>query len=130
MATGAIHVQGLAELQRDFRRMSKELVGDLRRELKDAAEPVKKLGESLALGEIRNMPSSPRWAGMRIGVSGQAIVYMVPSARSRRRRGGARPNLAPLLLDRAMEPALERNSGQILARVDRMLGRLGGEYGF
>lgn len=127
MATGAVRVRGLRELQRDFKKMSKDLSKELRKELKEAAEPVRSSAEKLALGKIRNMPRSPDWAGMRTGVTARS-VYVVPS---RRRRGGSgRTNLATLLLERAMDPALQENEDKVVDRLDDMLGRLGDGYGF
>ena len=108
--------------------MDKSLAGDLRSELREAAEPVADTSAEFALGRIRNMPGSPRWAGMRT-VAGARSVIVVPSAR-RRRGGKGRPNLAKLLLERAMDPALEAKSDEVVKRVDRMLGRLAGHNGF
>lgn len=125
---GAVRIRGLAELQRDFRKISKDLTKELRNELKEAAEPVRAAAESKALSEIRNMPRSPHWAGMRVGVAGRGMVYVVP--RARRRGGSGRTNLKTLLLERAMDPALEEKRDEVLDRVDRMLGRLAGEHGF
>lgn len=128
MAAGAVRVKGLRELTRDFRNLSKELKGELNKELRKAADPVAKDAEGLALTEIRNMPASPHWAGMRIGVSlAQGVVYMVPSAR--RAGGSPRPGLAPQLLEQ-MDRALEQNQDQVVGRVDDMLGRLAGENGW
>ena len=130
MADGAIRVIGLKELSRDFKRMSKELSDELVGELKDAAQVVVDEAEELALRRIRNMPRSPRWAGMRIGVSrAQGLVYMVPAAR-RRSGGSGRKNLADLLLDEAMDPAAEKNAGKVVDRLDDMLGRIANGNGF
>lgn len=107
--------------------------GDVHKELNDAlraaAQPVADEAEMLAMTRIRNMPRSPHWAGMRIGVSvARGVVYMVPAARSKRTR--KRPNFGELLLERAMDPALERNAAKIEHAVDDMLGRLAGDNGF
>jgi hypothetical protein len=128
MAEGAI-IRGLEELDRDFRKIAKDVTKEFRKELIEAAEPVKRTAEELALGRIRNMPRSPRWAGMRIGVSvAKSSIYMVPSAR---RRGSAgRPNLANLLLERAMDPAVEQSADQIVGRVDAMVAHLAARNGF
>jgi hypothetical protein len=126
-----VNVRGLKELSRDFRRISKGLSDDLVDSLKEAAEVVERDAEDFALGRIRNMPSSPRWSGMRIGVSrAQGLVYIVPSARSRRRAGSSRGNLANLLRERAMDPAVERNASSVEKKVDDLLGRLAGQSGF
>jgi hypothetical protein len=129
MATGAVRVRGLRELTRAFKKISKDLDKELTNELKEAAEPVRSGAEKLALGRIRNMPRSPHYAGMRVGVSkAQGAVYVVPAWR--RRGGSGRANLKTLLLERAMDPALEENQGEVLDKVDRMLGRLAGHQGF
>jgi bacteriophage HK97-gp10 putative tail-component len=131
VAVGAVRVRGLRELNRDFRKISSKLSDELRDALKEAAEPVREEAEGLALGKIRNMPRSPRWAGMRIGVSrAAATVYMVPAARSRRSKGGSRPNLANLLLDQAMDPALDNKQDSVIKRVDDMLEHLFSRNGF
>lgn len=132
MASGAtVRVEGLRELSRAFKRISKDLSDDLVKELKAAGDDVKEDAESFALGRIRNMPQSPRWSGMRIGVArAQGLVYMVPLARSRRRPGGGRSNLGDLLMDRAMDPALEKNAAGVVRKVDDLLDRLAGVNGF
>ena len=132
MPQGAVRIKGLRELQRDFKKMSKELSRELRSELKEAAEPVQRRAEELAFSEIRNMPLSPQWARMRIGVSAKS-VYVVPLSRSRGGKGRGRrrrPNLAPLMLERAMDPALEQKQGEVVQRLERMLDRMGTDNGF
>ncbi len=125
MAT--VRVKGLSELNRDFKKMDRDLSKELRKSLKEAAEPVKDAAQELALTRIGNMPRSPDWAGQRVGATARS-VYIVPK---RRRRGGSpRPNLANLLLEQAMEPALEEKSDEVAGRVDRMLGELGDDNGF
>ena len=127
----AVRVRGLAELNRDFRRFSGDISTQLVDGLKEAAEDVRTDAEQLALGRIRNMPRSPRWAGMKINVArGNAAVRMYPKARSRRRPGGGRSNLANLLLDRSMDPALEQNAAGVEKKVDDLLGRLASKNGF
>lgn len=129
MATaGAVHVKGLRELTRDFKKMSKELDDEVTDELKRVAEPVKQVATRYALGHIGNMPRSPRWAGMRVGVAkGRGVVWMRPAAR--RRGGSPRSNLGPLL-QREMEAAVENKEQEVVNGLDKMLGRLGGDYGF
>ena len=128
MATWAVRVTGLAELNRAFRKMSGDLDKELRQSLKDAASPVADLAESLALSRIRNMPRSPDWAGMRVGVSGKAVVYIVPRRRNRGNPG--RPNLKGLLLSQAMEPAAEQKQDEVVKGVERMIDKLAGKAGF
>lgn len=126
---GAVRISGLRELQRAFRNISKDLTKELRKELIKAAEPVADLAESHALGRIRNMPRSPHWAGMRVGVSAaQASVYVVPRARNRGNPG--RANLKGLLLTRAMDPALEQKQAEVIEGVGQMIDNLAGANGF
>lgn len=128
MATGAVHVRGLKELTRDFKRISKDLDTKLVSELKEASEPVRKGAEDLSLTRIRNMPRSPDWATMRVGVSrAKGLVYIVPA--HRRGRGSSRPNLSGLLLEQ-METAVEQNEDEVVRRVDGMIERLGNRNGF
>jgi len=117
-----IVVKGVREMTRAFGRLSKEFPKDVRRKLKDAAEPVRAEAEIQAGIQIRNLGQGEPWAGMRTG-GGVKIVYIAPKQRGRaskhdpRRR---RPNLKPKLL-RAMETAGERKSGEVKAKVDRVL---------
>lgn len=129
MATGAIRVHGLKELTRDFQKISKTLSKEITKELKDAAEPVRTGAEQKALSSIRNMSATPRWAVMRIGVSrAQGAVYMVPQAR--RAGGSGRANLKGLLLDRAMDPALEENADKVKDNINDVLGHIFDDNGF
>jgi len=126
---GAVRVRGLRELSRDFRRMSGDISDELVDGLKAAAEDVRTDAENLALTRIRNMPRSPHWAGMRIGVSkAQGLVFMVPSARGRGGRG--RANLATLLMERSMDPALQQNAATVERKVGDVLDSLAGRNGF
>ena len=126
---GAIEVQGLSELLRAFKGISKDLDRKLTNALKKAAEPAAEQAEDYALGRIRNMPSSPRWAGMRIGVARrQGEVYMVPRARSRRR--SSRPNLKNLLLEQAMEPAVEAKAADIEDALGHLVDDIADSHGF
>lgn len=129
MGTTTVRVKGLAELNRDLRSFAGDVSKQLTDGLKEAAEDVKTDAESLALGRIRNMPRSPRWAGMKINVArGSAAVRMFPAAR--RSRGTGRSNLANLLLERSMDPALEQNAAGVERKVDALLGRLANRNGF
>lgn len=128
---GAVRVTGLRELTRAFRGISREANKRLRLELIRAAEPVKTQAQNLALTQIHNMPRSPHWADMRIGVSAaKGLVYMVPQARSRGAKGGSRPNLKGLLLERSMDPALESQQAVIVYKVGQMFDNLADDYGF
>lgn len=125
MAAGEVRVQGLRELNAAFGRLSVELKAELAAGLAAAAEPVRSTAEQLAGSNIRNI--GDQWSQMRVGVTSK-VVYVAP--KRRRRRGSPRPNLAGLLMDRAMQPALEEKAVEVYTLVDVMIGRLAGENGF
>ncbi len=115
-----LRVRGLTEMQRAFRLADRDLSRDLRATLKDVAEPVRSDAERLAVSGIRNVGLP--WSRMRVGVTSKS-VYVAPKERGRRSRR-RRPNLAGLLMDRAMSPALELNQGRIAHEVEEMLDDL------
>jgi hypothetical protein len=106
-------------MQRAFARTNKELSKDLRSTLRDVAEPVRSDAASRAAREIPNI--GPRWSQMRVGVTRHS-VYVAPKVRGRGRL--RRPNFATLLMERAMQPALDAHESQLEDRVDDMLGAL------
>lgn len=119
---GAVRVKGLKELHRDFRKMSKELSKDLDKELKKAAEPVR---EEAASRFQAYSPSSA--SGFRVRTKGFGRVFV---EQRKRRTTGKRPDYGSLQMRRALLPALGSKQDDVVKAVDRMLGRLGGEYGF
>lgn len=125
MPVGAVKVRGLRELQRDLKLMSADVSKDLRKELRLVADPVRSLAAEKAAGGISHIGA--RWPRMRVGVTGR-VVYVAPS--TRRSVGSPRPNLGGLLMDKAMQPALDELSGEIVQRVEHMLDSLGTSHGF
>lgn len=127
-AEGTVRVRGLRELSRAFARAEGDLKRDLRDRLKDAAEPVREDAEELASSRIRNI--GPRWQRMRVGVT-QRLVYVAPRERGVTARGSfsrRRPNLAPLLMDQAMQPALDRNRDTVIRGIEDMLDDIGRDW--
>jgi len=117
-------VYGLSDLQAAFKDADRQLRLGIRAELRQIAEPVAREAEQLALDSIRRMPRSPKWSKMRIGVT-RNLVYVAPRQKGTHGRGPRRrPNLADLLLDRAMEPALERNTPGIERHFDQLLDQV------
>jgi hypothetical protein len=119
MPDKAIRIEGLRELERAFRLYGRGLEKGLREAMEAGAEVVRPDAETLALSEIRRMTLP--WSRMRVGVS-RRVAYVAPVERGRNTKRGriakdrySRPNLKPLLLDRALEPALEQN----VPRVER-----------
>lgn len=118
-----LRVDGLRELQHAFKLADKTLERELRATLREVAEPVRADAERLAVAGIPTIGLA--WSRMRVGVT-RTSVYVAP--RQRGVRGNAsrkRPNLASLLLGRAMLPALERNEPQVAIEMDRMLATVG-----
>ena len=128
-ATDAIRVRDLANLNRAFALADRAVKEDLRDALIESAEPVRSDAKRLALEEITNIRETKRgrsaWSEMRVGIDQRkTIVYVAPVERGVKTKGRqrlARPNLAPLLMDEAMSPALEQNREKVMRRLEQML---------
>ena len=127
MAGSVEYVSGLKDLQRAFKQLPKDLSRELPAELKVIAEPVRADAERLASEEISHI--GPKWSQMRVGVA-PGLVYVAPKKRGLKQGARKRPNFAGLLLDKALDPALEMNEAKIVARLEFMLDHLGQKHGF
>jgi hypothetical protein len=117
--TAVIH--GLAEVSAAFADAGPDATRELRGGLSKAAEPVARDAEGLALGQIRKMTSD--WSEMRVGVLTR-VVYVAPKKRGIRGDSPRkRPKFAPLLMARAMEPALQRNENRVVHTLQAALDR-------
>ena len=125
MPFAGVRVDGLAELQRSFALISDGLKADLTHQLALAAGPSQMRAERLAISRIHNMTIP--WASMRLGVT-STVVYLAPGMR--RHGGSPRPNLAPLLMTRAMLPGVEESMPAVRERLDVWLDELGSAVGF
>lgn len=115
-----VRVEGLRELSRAFALADKAERKMFRDTLKDIAEPVRATAEINAVLGISRI--GVPWSRMRVGVT-RTSVYVAPRQRGARGRGGRhRPNLADLLMDRAMSPALDAHQSEIVGETDEMLG--------
>jgi hypothetical protein len=123
--SGEIRVHGLRQMNRAFAKADKSLKKDLTKTLKKVAEPVRTDAARRALHEVRNI--RPPWSDMRTGAT-TAVVYVAPRERGRR-SALRRPNLAGLLMDRAMQPALDAHTGDIETELGRMLDEIGKDWG-
>lgn len=123
-------VKGLRDVNAAFAHTDREIRLGWRAGMRQVAEPVRRDAEASALTGIRNMSASPRWARMRVGVTRQ-MVYVAPRQRGVRTagdRGLARPNLAGLLMSRAMQPALDRHEQEVNANFERLLDRVADDF--
>ena len=124
VADAQVVVRGQQEVLRAFSGVEKDTKREMRKQLKQVAEPVRRLAEELAVGHISNIGS--HWSRMRLGVTARA-VYIAPT--SKRAGGSPRPNLSPLLLAE-MESALDQRSPDVLADFDRWVAAIGNRHGF
>lgn len=114
MPPQAVRIEGLRELDRAFKLYGLGLERGVREALETAAEVVKPDAQSLASVALK--PGKVPWSSMRVGVT-KHTSYVAPTQKGRnpnprRRRGQKFTNR---MLDRALEPALERN----IFRVER-----------
>ena len=120
--------EGLHELQAALAKADRETRLGVRGGLRKIAEPVQRGAEQLAMSAIPNMSRSPRWSRMRIGVT-RDLVYVSPRERGLRGRSSLRrPNLGTLLMDRAMQPALDAHTGEIVARFEALLDHVADDF--
>lgn len=125
MAASQIRVKGATELEAAFLGLRREVVAELRPALREIAQPVRELAAEKALASIPNIGA--RWARMRVGVTAK-VVYIAPA--SRRSGGSPRKNLGPLLMDRAMQPALDESQDAIVAKLDALVELSAARHGF
>jgi len=100
---------------------------ELRTELQAVAQSIRVHAQELASANIRNI--GPRWQRMRLGVISSG-VYLAPQQRGRKTGPGKRANLAGLLLNKAMQPAVDQGADAVVLALEVMLDRLGAENGF
>lgn len=120
-----VQVQGLRELNRAFALASRELVTEMNDTLRKVAEPVRSDAEALSTAAIPRI--GMQWSRMRVGVT-RTSVYVAPRKRGSRDARRKRPNLAGLLLDRAMLPALNRNEHRVTVGVEQLLHKIGRDW--
>jgi hypothetical protein len=121
-------VTGLRELSAAFAHAERQTRLGFRAGLRDVAEPVRRDAEQLALSAIPRMSASPAWSRMRTGVT-RSLVYVAPRKRGTRgRTPRSRPNLADLLMDKAMEPALERHANEIEGRMEQFMDHIADDF--
>lgn len=130
MPEPAVRVHGLRELSAAFAKADRDVRLGFRAELRNIGRPIQQDAQRLALSEIPGMAGSPKWAGMRIGVT-RKLVYVAP------RRRGVRTHLDPrsrgrqfadLLMGRAMEPALERNKERAIHEFEQLLDEMANRF--
>ncbi len=121
MAQG-IRVTGLANVQRSLRSAEKDVRLGIRGELRGFAEPTRLLVEYLAIFEIEKMTLP--WSRMRTGITLNS-VYIAPREKGARGiKRYERPNFSRLMMDRAMQPALDWTAPELVNDFNDMLNRV------
>lgn len=121
-------VHGLREASAAFAKAAPDARRVWRSHMRAVAEPVRGEAEGFARTQIPRVGA--RWYKMRIGVT-RTLVYVAPRQRGVTTRGAdprRRPNLAPLLMGRAMEPALKRHEPEITRQFERMLDEVADHF--
>lgn len=121
-------VHGLREASAAFAKADKDARKVWRTHMRQVAEPVRLDAEGSTKQQIPRI--GPRWYKMRVGVT-RTEVYVAPRQRGIRTRGTdprRRPNLAGLMMSRAMEPALERHEPEIERAFERMLDEVADHF--
>lgn len=125
--TADIRVTGLVDLNAALLLCSRDVRVGLRAELATIGAPVARSAEALSVSRIRNMSRSVEWSAMRVGQTPHT-VYVAPRQRGRRFGNRKRPNLAPLMLSRAMIPALQLHEQQIEDKTEAFLHRVAADF--
>lgn len=117
MPERAVRIEGLRELERAFKAYDRGMEKGLREAMEAGAEVVRPDAVTLARSTLKT-PKNVDWSLMRVGVS-RRTAYVAPLQRgNRRQRPSSRargPKFKALMLERALEPALEQN----VSRVER-----------
>lgn len=122
MAAATVRVQGLNALIRDLRSMEGGLAQEVRKELLEVGKPV----AEDARGRLSAYnPTSA--AGIRARLRGAATVTV---EQSKGRTTGKRPDWGALVMRRALSPALDARSADVVSGLEQMLGRFASRHGF
>jgi len=124
----AVVVSGFRELSRAFGKVEKQFSKDLRAKLREAAEPVRADASRLAGASIRNLGEGDPWTGMKVG-GGVTVVYVAPKKRRSKDAKRRRSSFGDALMDRAMSPALVRNTDQVMRKADQALEDMERDWG-
>jgi hypothetical protein len=120
-----LNVKGFTNVQRALKNVEKDVRLGMNKELRAFAEPVRSTAENLAATRIRNQ--TPQWAEMRVGVTTK-LVYVVPKQRGVRAGKRKRKKFGTLMLDRAMEPALDQHAPDLERDFNEMLYRVAAKF--
>ena len=135
MAKAAVEVHGLRELVKIFSDMPDEVAEEFKDELTEAANPVKLAAQQKAPTTMSGMgnPKSRPWTLMRVGVSRRdVVVWVAPDLRRGHRKQSQRQKEAFVrgMQEKALDPALDENTGRVVEKIDDMIDNLSRRNGF
>lgn len=126
--SGAIRVKGLGDMNRALARTSKDVRLGIRKELREVGKPIGDEAQHLARSNISGLrkrvgKKGRDWSKMRVGAT-LDLVYVVPRQRGLKSGPRKRRDFADLMMNDAMQPALDHHGPDIEREVDKMLGRV------
>lgn len=110
MAAEAIRIRGLTELLNGLERADHALKLEVQNAIRDAGNIIRTDAEGRAATQIRNITEP--WTHMRLGFA-HNVAYIAPRERGTRNPVYRRPKFGLLLLDEAMNPAVEANRDRV-----------------
>ncbi len=132
----SVEIVNLGEITRSIKLLGPAVYKAARAGLLEAAEPVKRDADQLALSEISGMKRArakpPPWSIQKEGSTVHS-VYIVPTQRGKRsqRTDGDRrrsDRFVSIMYGKSYNPALEKNRPVVAQTVDNWLGRVTREF--
>lgn len=120
-----LRVDGLAELQRAFYNLNRDLGKGVREALEAGAEPVRQQAQSNVFEQVSGMRRGRvPWHHMRVGVT-RSLVYVAPVQRGVKRTGDERKRRGAITIQVMAPPMHEAGDanrdqvfGQVLSEID------------
>ena len=112
-------VRGAHELEAAFEDVKVKVDPTVGKTLSSMGRQVRQTAQQLAVANVRNI--GPNWSQMK---SGRKRVGVYVAEKQHRAGGWPRPNLANLLMARALMPAVKQREAEIVAAVDIALAEL------
>lgn len=117
-------VDGLRELLAATERLSKEVNKDVRKQVREAAEPVRDEAQRLFLQRVLANPRKSRY-GISVRKTGTVSVEQrVKSRYSRSNQRLKRPQFTEWQRTDALNPAFERKQNEVVRRFDETLNEI------
>jgi hypothetical protein len=117
MAQGIeVIVHGVKELEASFIKTAGTVDPVVGKALRELAKPVQSSAQELSVVNVSQIQEGAKdWSRMKIGRK-RTMVYVAERQKTTG-LGTPRPNLLPLMMDRALRPALQQHKGAIDAGV-------------